>query len=391
MALTDNRIKQANPKERPYKIYDERGLFLIVSPAGGKWWRFKYRLDNHEKTLSLGTYPDTSLKRAREKRDNARTLLADGTDPGLKRKSDKAARTAGNFEQLAREWLQNQSSKLKAETLHLTLRRFENWVFPYIGRRPVKSIEPPEILTLLRLIEITGKYETTKRVRQRIGQVFRYGIGIGEADRDPTADLRGVLHTKPPQNRAAITSPNEVGALLRAIYGYSGQPSTCAALKLLALTFVRPSELRLAEWPEIDLDNQIWRIPKGRMKMKREHIVPLSKQAVSIFRDLQPISGHKAFIFESLRPGRPISENTTNAALRTLGYSGKEMTSHGFRAMASTLLHELGWPPEVIELQLAHSQRNQVAAVYNRSARFKERTEMMQAWADYLDRLYSSI
>lgn len=387
LALTDNKIKQAKSRERPYKLYDERGLFVIVNPAGGKWWRFKYRVDNREKTLSLGTYPDTTLKRAREKRDEARTQLADGADPGVKRKLAKSLRSKGNFEMLAREWLDNQRTKLKENTRHLTLRRFENWVFPHIGKRPIRDIDPPEILRVLRIIEGTGKLETAHRMRQRIGQVFRYGIGIGEADRDPTADLKGVLMTAQTINRAAVTAPVDVAALLRAIHGYSGQPATCAALKLLSLTFLRPGELRHATWPEIDLENSIWKVPAERMKMNREHIVPLSTQSVITLRDLKEITGHKPYVFESLRPNRPLSENTTNAALRTLGYSGKDMTSHGFRAMASTLLHELGWPPEVIELQLAHAQRNQVAAAYNRSARLKERTEMMQVWADYLEGL----
>lgn len=387
MALTDAQIKQAKPRERQYKLFDEKGLFLIVAPGGGKWWRFKYYWSGKEKTLSLGTYPDTSLKKARAKRGEARELLADDTDPGAERKKRKAARRAGNFETLAREWLENQKNNLKDDTRQLAMRRFENWVFPHIGDRPVREIAPPEILALLRKIEAAERHETAHRVRQRIGQVFRYGIGIGEADRDPTADLKGVLKAVPAAHRAAITEPDKVGDLLRAMDGYAGQPSTVAALHLLALTFVRPGELRFALWPELDLKNALWRIPAERMKMQRDHIVPLSKQAVKALKALHRINGHKRYVFESLRPKRPLSENTINAALRTLGYSGEEMTAHGFRAMASTLLHELGWPPEVIELQLAHSQRNRVAAAYNRSARLDERKEMMQAWADYLDTL----
>jgi len=391
MALTDTKVKQAKPDTRQYKLYDEKGLYVIVTPSGGKWWRFKYRWNDKEKTLSLGTYPDTSLKKAREKRDDARTLLSDYIDPSVHRKKRKAARSAGNFEHLAREWLEKQETRLKADTLQLTLRRFENWVFPHIGDRPIREIDPPEVLALLRKIEAAGKHETAHRMRQRIGQVFRYGIGIGEADRDPTADLKGTLKSAPTQHRSAITSPDEVAALLQAIDGYSGQPSTCAALKLLPLTFLRPGELRHGKWLEIDLDKALWRIPGERMKMGREHIVPLSKQAVAVLKKLHSITGHKEYVFESLRPKRPLSENTINAALRTLGYSGDQMTAHGFRAMASTLLHEQGWPPEVIELQLAHAQRNQVAAAYNRSARLKERKRMMQKWADYLDALRGEV
>lgn len=385
--LTDTKIKQAKPAERQYKLYDSRGLFLIVTPAGGKWWRLKYRYNGKEKMLSLGTYPDTSLQRARGKRDDARTLLSDGVDPGAQRKLEKVASTVNTFEGVAREWLSTQQTRLTEGTRNMALRRLETWAFPHIGGEPIGKIEPPEVLRLLRKIEAEGKHETAHRVRHRMGQIFRYAIVTGRAERDPTADLRGALAPAPTQNRAAITDPKKVGELLRAIDGYSGQPSTCAALKLLPLVFLRPGELRHAAPEEIDLKNALWRVPGERMKMGREHLVPLSRQAVAILKAHEPVTGHRPYVFESLRPGRPLSENTINAALRTLGYSGDEMTSHGFRAMASTLLHEQGWPPEVIELQLAHAQRNQVAAAYNRSARLKERKKMMQKWADYLDRL----
>lgn len=385
--LTDTKVKQAKAAERQYKLYDEKGLYLIVTPSGSKWWRFKYRYNGKEKTLSLGVYDDTSLKKARQKRKAARELLADGIDPSVRRRAEKESRGSNTFEAVAREWLEAQKTRLAEGTRKVALRRLETWVFPHIGSQPISKIEPPEILRLLRKIESTGKHETAHRIRERVGQVFRYAISTGRADRDPTADLRGALSPVPTKNRAAITDPKKVGELLRAIDGYSGQPSTCAALKLLPLVFLRPGELRLATWPEIDLKNAIWRIPGERMKMGKEHLVPLSKQAVSVLKELKPITERRQYVFESLRPGRPLSENTINAALRTLGYSGDEMTSHGFRAMASTLLHERGWPPEVIELQLAHAQRSQVAAAYNRSARLKERKRMMQKWADYLDRL----
>ncbi|MGB5097470.1 MAG: integrase arm-type DNA-binding domain-containing protein [Porticoccaceae bacterium] len=384
--LSAKAVAAAKFEGKPRKLFDGNGLFLHVQ-AGGRYWRLKYRHNGAEKLLALGVYPAVSLAAARVRRDEARTQLADGIDPVEQRRAEKTARGTDTFEAVAREWLENQAKVLAAETLRLTRRRFETWVFPIIGAQPMRALEPPELLRLLRRIEAKGKHETASRVRQRIGQVFRYAIATGRADRDPTADLKGALIPAATQHRAAITTPAEFGALLRAIDGYSGQPASRAALRLAPLTFVRPGELRMARWPEIDLEAAIWRIPSTRMKMKREHIVPLSRQAVAILQDLHPVTSHRPYVFESVRPGRPLSENTMNTALRTMGYSGDMMTPHGFRASASTLLHELGWAPEVIELQLAHAQRSQVAAAYNRSARLEERRRMMQAWADYLDSL----
>lgn len=384
--LTAKAVAAEKFEGRPRKLFDGGGLYLHLQ-ASGRYWRLKYRFNGKDQLLALGVYPQVSLAAARARRDEARALLADGINPAAQRKAEKASSGTDTFEAVAREWLENQSKVLAPETLRLTRRRFETWVFPIIGAQPMRSLEPPELLRLLRRIEAQGKHETASRVRQRIGQVFRYAIVTGRADRDPTADLKGALMPAATQHRAAITTPAEFGALLRAIDGYSGQPATRAALALAPLTFVRPGELRAARWPEIDLDAAIWRIPSVRMKMKREHIVPLSRQAVAILRELHPITGNRPFVFESVRPGRPLSENTLNAALRTLGYAGDTMTAHGFRASASTLLHELGWPAEVIELQLAHAQRSQVAAAYNRSARLEERARMMQFWADYLDSL----
>lgn len=384
--LTSKQVEAATFDGRPIKKSDGDGLFLHVQKSG-RYWRFRYWFDGKEKLLALGVYPAVSLKRAREKRDEARQLLADGVDPSARRRAEKMTDGNETFEAVAREWLSVQEKKLAADTLRLARRRLESWAFPIIGARPVVELEPPEILRLLRRIEAKGKHETAHRVRQRISQIMRFAIVTGRARRDPTADLKGALVTTPTKNRAAITDPREVGPLLRAMEGYDGQPATWAALQVLALTFVRPGELRKAEWPEIDLDEAIWRIPAERMKMDRPHIVPLSTQAVEVLRWLQPITGHRPYVFEATRPGRPLSENTINGALRGLGYSGDIMTAHGFRAMASTLLHEMGWPPEVIELQLAHSQRSQVAAAYNRSARLDERRRMMEAWGDYLDQL----
>jgi len=379
-------VKAAGFEDRPYKLLDGGGLFLHVQRSG-KYWRMKYRWQGREKLLSLGVYDDVSLAEARDYRDEARKLLRKGIDPSARRKADKAARNRPDtFEAVALEWLEKQNT-LAQGTREITLQRWTKYVFPHIGSTPIDQLEPPDVLRLLRRIEAVGKHETAHRMRQRIGQVCRYAIATGRADRDPTADLKDALAPVLRRHRAAITDPAGVGALLRAMDGYEGQPSTYAALQLLALTFVRPGEIRKAEWPEFDLDGATWRIPGARMKMKREHIVPLSAQSVSVLRTLEPVTGHRPYVFEANRPGRPLSENTLNAALRTLGYSGEQMTAHGFRSVASTLLHELGWPPEVIELQLAHAQRSQVAAAYNRSARLEERRRMMQAWADYLDAL----
>lgn len=384
--LTAKAVAAAKFEGKPRKLFDGAGLFLHLQ-AGGRYWRLKYRHNGAEKLLALGVYPHVTLAAARARRDEALTQLADGIDPTAQRKAEKASAGTDTFEAVTREWMAKQTKVLAPETLRLTRRRFETWAFPIIGAQPMRALEPPELLRLLRRIETQGKHETAKRVRQRIGQVFRYAIATGRADRDPTADLKGALTPTATQHRAAITTPAEFGALLRAIDGYSGQPASRAALALAPLTFVRPGELRMARWPEIDLDAALWRIPSVRMKMKREHIVPLSRQAVAILRELHPITCHRPYVFESVRPGRPLSENTMNTALRTMGYSGDMMTPHGFRASASTLLHELGWPPEVIELQLAHAQRSQVAAAYNRSARLEERRRMLQAWADHLDSL----
>lgn len=386
MALTDTTIRKAKPTTKRYKLHDSRGLFMIVAPGGGKWWRLKYQWNAREKTVSLGVYPEVSLALARDKREELRSMIRKGIDPSAQRDAEKQA-TADTFEVIAREWLDTQKDSLKPNTLRIARRRFEMWVFPYIARDPIGEIEPPEILRLLRRLEAKGSVDTAHRVRGRISQVFRYAIATGRCDRDPTADLRGALKPIVSNGRSALTEPKQVGELLRAIEGYHGHPTTRAALQLLALTFVRPGELRLAQWPEFDLENQLWRVPASRMKMGKEHLVPLSKQAVDVLRGILPITGHQALVFQSLRPGRPLSGNTFNTALRTLGYAREVMSAHGFRAMASTLLHEQGWTPEVIELQLAHAQRNQVAAAYNRSARLEERKHMMQAWSDYLDAL----
>ena len=380
------------------KLADGNGLYLDIQP-GGRYWRLKYRYAGKEKLLALGVYPETTLKQARAQRDEARQMLADGTDPAADRRQSETQRrdaAADTFRAVAEDWLKLQKGQLSDSTLSVTHNRLTNWVYPHIGSMAVTDIEPPLALQVLRKIEAKGKHETAHRMRQRISQIYRFAISEGRATRDPTADLRGILKTAPAKNRAAIVTPAELGKLLRAIDAYAGQPTTCAALQLAPLVFLRPGELRMAVWSEIDLDAGIWTVPgnrmKGTMKAKRagqvpDHRIPLSPQAIEILKPLKQLTGHRPYVFESVRPGRPMSENTVNTALKSMGFDGDTMVGHGFRATASTLLHEMGWPPEIIELQLAHRQRNQVAAAYNRSARIDERTKMMQQWADYLDNL----
>lgn len=388
--LTDTAIRGAKAKEKPYKLADARGLYLLVKPNGARLWRLKYRVHGREKLLSVGMYPDVSLKIAREHREDARRLMAVGVDPGAKRKAERAAR-ADTFEAIAREWLNLKSKSLTERTYDKRVSRFESFVFPYLGKRPISAITAPDLLTILKRVEARGKNETAHRVRSESSAVFRYAIATGRAERDPAADLRGALAPVVVRNHAAITEPTKIGELLRAIHGYSGQPATDYALKLLPLTFVRPGELRGAEWSEFDLDRAEWRIPGARMKMREQHIVPLSSQAVTLLRELHPLTGSGRYLFPSLRTSeRTISNNTLNAALRRLGYTGNEMVSHGFRSMASTCLNERGWNPDLIELQLAHAERDEVRGAYNRAQRLDERRKMMQAWSDYLDGLRAS-
>lgn len=387
--LTETAVKAAKATEKPRKLFDERGLFLLVTTNGSRLWRLKYRFDGREKLLAIGAYPDVGLKRAREKRDEARKLIADGVDPGAKRQAEKTA-AADTFEAVGREWMALQRQKLTPSTFEKNLHFLEDFLFPYLGRSPIAKIKAPELLATLKRVESRGRHETAHRVRAIAGSVFRYAIVTGRADRDASADLRGALAPVVTRHRAAITDPVRIGDLLRAIDAYRGQPSTEAALKLAPLTFVRPGELRAAQWSELHLDGEHpeWRIPKARMKMDEEHVVPLSNQAVAVFREIEPLTGGGKYVFPSLRGGhRPISDNTVNVALRNMGFAREEMTGHGFRAMASTCLNEQGYPPDVIELQLAHAERNEVRSAYNRAKRMTERRKMMQAWADYLDGL----
>ena len=391
MALSDTAIRKAKPTDKPQKVTDGGGLYLLLNPNGSKWWRLKYRYEGKEKLLSLGVYPDTGLADAREKRDAARKLLAADIDPGFQRKAQKAAgeeRLANSFEVVANTWLEGQRRTLATVTFEKAERNFRVLVYPWLGKRPVSEIEPPEVLACLRRIEAGGHHETAHRMKQRIAQVYRYAIAHGLAKSNPAADLSDALQPIASKSRAAITDPSEVGGLLRAIETFHGQFATTCALKLAPLVFVRPGELRKAEWPEFDLDAAEWRIPGEKMKMREEHVVPLSMQAVAILRELYPLTNTGRYLFPGARDRkRPMSENTVNAALRRLGYDGETMCGHGFRAMASTRLNEMGWAPDVIERQLAHAERNKVRAAYNRASYLAERRKMMQAWADYLDGL----
>ena len=391
MPLTDTQIRKAKPRDKIYKITDERGLYLEVAPSGGKWWRFKYRFDGKEKRLSLGVYPDVDLKDARERRDRARKQVASEIDPSEQRKAEKIARldsNANTFEAVAREWHAQRAKAMANTTQAGIMMRMEKHLFPWLGAKPIVQLEAADVLAVLRRAEGLELEDTPRRLRQYCSQIFRYAIAIGLVQRDPVSDLRGALKPHTSKHHAAIVEPRAVGALLRSIDAYRGEPITRAALRLAPLLFVRPGELRRAEWTEFDLDNAEWRIPAARMKMRDAHFVPLSRQAVEILRDLQPITGRWKFVFRGLRSRtQPMSENTINGALRRLGYTNQEMTGHGFRSMASTLLNEQGWNRDAIERQLAHAERDGVRAAYNRAEHLPERRKMMQAWADYLGAL----
>jgi integrase len=382
--LTAVAIKTA----KPGKHFDGGGLYLHVQESS-RYWRLKYRHAGKEKLLALGVYPEVSLAEARRRRGEARDLLRDGRDPSSERKQGRLNATlasANTFGAMAEEWLEKQKPSMAAITYDKA--KWQLSIVDALDTRPIAEITAREIYALLKPMETAGILDTAHRVKQRIGQVFRYAIAHGKVERDPVADLRGALAPKVTTSRAAITDPAKVGELLRAIEGYEGQPTTHAALRLAPLLFVRPGELRHAEWSEIDLDGAIWRIPAGKMKMREGHIVPLAPQAVAILRELQQLTGQRAYVFPSLRTAsRPMSENTVNAALRRMGFDKDTMTGHGFRALASTRLNEMGWAPDIIERQLAHAERNKVRAAYNRAQHLDERQKMMTAWADYLDGL----
>ena len=390
MHLTDVKVRNAKPTAKPYKFADERGLYLLINQVG-KYWRFDYRFAGKRKTLALGTYPDVSLSGARSKLNDARKLLANDVDPSEYRKVQKATtieRAASSFEAVAREWIAKFAPNWSPAHGEKITTRFERDVFPWMGGRPISEVTAPLLLTVVRRIESRGATETAHRALQSCGQVMRYAVATGRAERDPSADLRGCLPPVNERHHASITEPKKIGELLRAIEGYTGSLATRCALILAPLTFVRPGELRHAEWSEFDLANAEWRIPAEKMKMRAQHIVPLSTQAVAILNELQPLTGAGRYVFPGARTnGRPMSENTVNAALRRLGYSNDDMTGHGFRSMASTLLNEQGWNRDAIERQLAHAERDSVRAAYNYAEHLPERRKMMQAWANYLDGL----
>ena len=397
MPLTDIKIRAAKSREKTFKLFDSGGLYLEISVTGGKYWRWKYRFAGKEKRLAFGVYPDVGLKAAREKRNSARQQLANGIDPGEARKAEKVAQAgAETFEAIAREWHAKFSPGWVANHGDRILRRLERDVFPWLGKRSIAEIKAPDLLSVLRRIESRGALETAHRVMQNCGQVFRYAVATGRAERDPTGDLRGALPPPKEKHHASIIEPKRIAELLRAIDAYQGFFATKCALRLAPLVFVRPGELRKAQWPEIDLEKAEWRIPGERMKMREQHIVPLATQAVEILRELEPLTNREIlarpnvprYVFPSARTReRPMSENAILAALRRMGYTKEEMTGHGFRSMASTLLHEQGWNHQAIERQLAHAERNAVSAAYNFAEHLPERRKMMQAWADYLDSL----
>ncbi len=386
--LSQKHIDHAKPAEKPFNLADGGGLILQVQPSGGLWWRLRYRFAGKQMMLSLGTYPDTSLKMARDKRDDARRLLAaePPIDPSVVRKAERQAATSPEtLKAIATEFLEMQTAGAAATTL----RRLELHVFPYLGTKPIARITAAELLAVLRRVEHKGSYETAHRIRSACSRIWRYAIGSGRAEQDIAAALAGQLAPVNAKNFATITEPKRIGELLRAIDGYSGLHSVCAALKLAPLVFVRPGELRAATWDEFDLEEAEWRIPAGRTKLRVEHVVPLADQAVAILDDLFPLTGSESgYVFPSVRSRSTcMSDNSLNAALRRLGYSNEQMTAHGFRAMASTRLNELGFPPDIIEKQLAHAERNKVRAAYNHASYLPQRREMMQFWADYLDSL----
>jgi integrase len=388
MPLADIAIRNAKPQEKLVKLFDTGGLYLLVNPNGSRWWRLKFRYGGKEKLISLGTYPETTLKAARERRDEARVMLAQGINPSAKRQATKAA-PAESFEAIAREWFAKFSPGWAKGHSEKIIRRLERDVFPWIGARPLRDIAAPELLSVLRRIEERGVLDTAHRAHQNCGQVFRYAVATGRAERDLSADLRGALPPVRKGHFAAIVEPAEVGALLRAISGYRGSVVTLCALRLAPLVFVRPGELRQAEWAEFDLDRAEWRIPAERMKAREEHIVPLARQAVAVLRELHPLTGLGRFVFPSARTDtRPMSNNAVLSALRRMGYGSDEMTGHGFRAMARTVLDEvLGFRVDIIEHQLAHSVKDPLGRAYNRTKHLDERRRMMQAWADYLEAL----
>jgi integrase len=390
MPLTDLKVRNTKATDKQQKLFDERGLYLLVTPAGGKWWRLKYRFGGKEKSLSMGVFPDVTLKEARERRDAARKLLANGVDPGIECKVQRAGavqRAANSFEAVAREWFAKYEPGWAKSHAEKVMGRLEKDVFPWIGGRPIAELTAPDVLAVLRRVEARGALDTAHRVHQNCGQVFRYAIATGRAERDVSADLRGALPAARHTHFPSVTEPSEVAGLLRAFDAFQGTFVVQCALRLAPLLFVRPGELRNAEWVQFDLERAQWRYTVS--KTKTEHLVPLAKQAVAILRELYALSGHRTYVFPGRDVKKPMSGAAVNAALRRMGFDTKtEITGHGFRAMARTILHEqLRFPGEVIEHQLAHRVPDALGTAYNRTRFIDDRIKMMQAWADYLDQL----
>lgn len=395
MPLTDVAIKNAKPREKPYKVGDTLGLFLLVQPSGGKLWRVKYRIDGKEKKLAIGIYPQVGLAEARRRRDAARELVAAGKDPGREKQREKVRsriQAETTFDAIAAEFCQKRRRDGQKAWAVSTATRSEyllSLLKGSIGKLPITDIEPADVLIAVRKIERKGQLESARRTLQLAGAVFRYAVATARLPSDPTRDLRGALTAPTVTHYGAIIDPARVGELLRAIDGYEGQPITKLAMQLAPHVFVRPGELRHAEWNEFDFEGALWTIPAGKTKMRKDHLVPLSRQTIAILEDLRTLTGPDGYVFPSIRSRkRPMSDNTINAGLRRLGYSTDEMTAHGFRAMASTLLNESGkWHPDAIERALAHGDSDRIRAAYHRGAHWKERVAMAQWWSDHLDQL----
>lgn len=395
MAITDTAIRNAKPGAKPFKLADGGGMFLLVNPTGGKLWRLKYRIDGREKLLAIGTYPEVGLGEARRRREEARELIAMGKDPSREKQRDKIRaklQASDTFKAICDEYCEKRRRDGTKGWAPATAVRSEyllSLVCGSIGKLPISEIEPGDVLTAIRRIEGKGKLESARRSLQLAGAVFRYAVATARLRSDPTRDLRGALTAPTVTHYGAVTEAKKAGELLRAIDDYEGSGVTKLALQIAPHVFVRPGELRHAEWSEIDLDGALWIIPAGKMKMRKAHHVPLSRQTVELFRQARAVTGPTGYVFPSIRTrARPMSENTINAGLRRLGYATDEMTAHGFRAMASTLLNESGkWNPDAIERALAHGDTDKVRAAYHRGAHWKERVDMAQWWSDYLDTL----
>ena len=391
MKLTDTKIRGLKPREKKYKVSDGKNLFLVINTNGSKYWRYKYIFHGKEKLLAIGVYPNVTLSQARELRNEAKQQLSKGNDPSFIKQTNKInikLAIQNSFEIIAREWHAKFLSKWKIEHAKTIISRLEKNIFPWIGNKPISEVKPMELLNLIRRIESRGARELSHRVLQICGKVFKYAIVTDRSEVDPSATLKGALEPVQRKHHASITNPEEIGKLLIAIDSYKGYFITKCALKLAPMLFVRPGELRKAEWSELNFDKAEWRLPPEKMKMKSLHIVPLATQVISILRELHNFTGKGRYVFPGLNNlNRPMSENTINAALRRLGYLSNEMTGHGFRSMACTILNEQGWNKDAIERQLAHIERNNIRAAYNYAEYLPERKKMMQEWADYLESL----